>query len=141
VTARPLLIDTHVLLWWVLDDPALSTEAAKAMEAELADGRHLLVSAWSIAELLYASEKKAHSASRVPYNDLTQVLEVLNDEESEFEVVPVTSKIAQRMLTVPREWNTDPWDRAIVATALVHDATLVTKDAKQLVRPEITTLW
>jgi PIN domain nuclease of toxin-antitoxin system len=91
--------------------------------------------------LLYASEKKAHSASRVPYNDLTQVLEVLNDEESEFEVVPVTSKIAQRMLTVPREWNTDPWDRAIVATALVHDATLVTKDAKQLVRPEITTLW
>lgn len=141
MTAGPLLIDTHVLLWWVLDDEHLSADAIAAMEAELAAGNHLLVSAWSIAELLYAAEKRASNASRVAYEDLEQVLDVLNDAESEFEVVPVTSQVAQRMLTVPREWNTDPWDRTIVATTLVHQATLITKDEKQRVRPEIPTLW
>jgi PIN domain nuclease of toxin-antitoxin system len=130
-----------VLLWWILDDPALSTEAVKAMEAELADGRHLLVSAWSIAGLLYASEKKLSNPSRVPYEELGQVLEVLNDDESEFKVVSVTSEVAQRMITIPRDWNTDPWDRAIVATALVNNALLVTKDEKQIARPEIPTIW
>lgn len=141
MTPTPLLIDTHVLLWWVLDDEALSPEAAGAMETELQLGHHLLVSAWSIAELLYATEKKANNPSRVAYEHLEQVLDVLNDDESEFRVVPVTSHVAQRMLTIPREWNTDPWDRAIVATAFVHEATLVTRDDKQRARPEIATLW
>jgi PIN domain nuclease of toxin-antitoxin system len=48
VAKRPLLLDTHALLWWLLDSPELSGPA----RAAIADGhRRVLVSAASAWEL------------------------------------------------------------------------------------------
>lgn len=141
MSEKPLLIDTQALLWWVLGDERLTDVAHAAMQDDIDAGEQLLVSAWSIVELGYGTEKPVGNPGRIESGDLAEVVAVLNDDESEFDVVPVDLQIAQRVRLVPREWNADPWDRTIVATAQRIGATLVTSDTVQRSNPEIDTLW
>jgi PIN domain nuclease of toxin-antitoxin system len=48
-----LLLDTHVLLWWLADDPSLGEQAARAVERE----PEVSVSAASVWEIAI---KQAH---------------------------------------------------------------------------------
>ena len=79
MSSRPLLIDTQALLWWVVDEPAdsrVSDVASEAMRDSLEQGRKLLVSAWSIVELGYGTEKLAGNPGRIAPADLQDVLDV-----------------------------------------------------------------
>jgi PIN domain nuclease of toxin-antitoxin system len=73
--------------------------------------------------------------------DLDELVAVLSDETRGFEVVPVSFDVTVRMRSVPREWTTDTWDRAIIATSVVLDSTLVTADGPHRKNPKIDTLW
>lgn len=99
------------------------------------------MSAWSIAELLYATEMRPSSDGYIPSSDFDEVVAVLQDPEHGFETTPVDFEVAATMRQVPRAWTTGPWDRAIIATAIVLDATLVTADGPHRENPEIDTLW
>lgn len=48
--------------------------------------------------------------------------------DSPIEVKPVTTEVARRMVSIDRRHVRDPFDRAIVATAQVTAARLVTRD-------------
>jgi PIN domain nuclease of toxin-antitoxin system len=109
-----LLLDTHVLLWW-LDGSHLS----EAVIERLADPGHLVVV--SAATLWEASIKAALGKLEMP--------EALGDAVvgEGFEPLPVTFDHAERAGALPAH-HRDPFDRMLVAQALVEGLTIVTHD-------------
>ena len=58
-----------------------------------------------------------------------------------FEFVPFDNRIALRSNRLPGELHEDPADRAIIATALMLGAPLVSKDRKIRDYPHVETIW
>ena len=110
-----LLLDTHVLLWWLADDPALSPVRRSA----IADPANVVyvsaASAWEI------SIKRALGKLVAP-EDLTGAL-----SESELEQLPVTVAHAEVVGALPLH-HRDPFDRMLIAQAQVEGRAVVTGD-------------
>ena len=112
-----LLLDTHVLLWWLANDPALASEGKSA----IADpGTIVFVSAASAWEI---GIKQALGKLEAP-NDLENRVEV-----NRFEPLPITISHAYSAGTLPRHHD-DPFDRMLVAQALAEGLTIVTRDSR-----------
>ena len=121
-----LLLDTHVLLWWLDDSPALSHDARAAIaEPE----NTVYVSSATVWEMAI---KRALGKLDVP----TDWAEVLADEP--FHRLYVTWDHAIKVGELPDE-HRDPFDRMLVAQSLVEDLVLVTHDSA-LARYSISTL-
>ena len=131
-----LLIDTHVLVWWVGGTGDLSSLAQQSMEQTLADEGEICISsisAWEIAMLL----RKGRLL-------LSMDVESWLDEVSAIEGVrflPVDNDIAVKSATLPGDFHNDPADRMIVATARKLAVSLVTADEKILEYEHVSTLW
>lgn len=122
----PLLLDTHVLIWAVLNEPHLGPQAAKAINAASRQNR-LAVSAitpWEIGML--ASKKRIALHKDV----LEWVREAL--AKPGLSLVALEPEIAIASTRLPFEMHPDPADRVLVATALSLGATLVTADRSLL---------
>lgn len=110
-----LLLDTHVLLWWLEDPNLLSKNARTAIRD---GGNTVYVSAavaWEIAI------KKALGKLDAPDN-LEKVLEA-----NRFLPLPVTIPHALAVLSLPRH-HRDPFDRLLIAQALLEGFRLVSRD-------------
>lgn len=111
-----LLLDTHVLLWWLDDHPSLSEKA----RTSISNGENLVfVSAAVIWEIRV---KQALGKLEIPA-DFRQVL-----ERQAFEMLSVTAKHAHAVGDLPA-YHSDPFDRMLVAQARVEGFTVVTRDA------------
>jgi len=112
-----LLLDTHVLLWWLDDHPTLSRKA----KAAIADGKNLVfVSAVIIWEIRI---KQALGKLEIPRN----FRRVLDDQP--FEILDITVEHAHAVEDLPAH-HRDPFDRMLVAQAKVEGLTLVTRDIR-----------
>jgi len=110
-----LLLDTHVLLWW-LDD---SRELSKATKDSIAAPEHLVfVSAVTIWEIVI---KKALGKLELP----DQWAETLEDEP--FRRLPVTWEHALAVERLPH-FHRDPFDRMLIGQAKVEDLVIVTHE-------------
>ena len=110
-----LLLDTHALLWWLSDAPALKAEARQAIgEAS----NIIYVSAASAWEI---SIKKALGKLDAP-NDLHAALLA-----NRFEPLLITIGHATSAGQLPRHHD-DPFDRMLIAQAQAEQLTLVTHD-------------
>ena len=113
-----LLLDTHVLLWAMDDDPSLSQEA----RAAITNGSNLVfvsaATAWEI------SIKKALGKLRVPAGDYLDEL-----RRHRFTPLDITTEHALAVESLPPH-HADPFDRMLVAQAMVERLTLVTHDAR-----------
>lgn len=112
-----LLVDTHVLLWWLADDHALPAPARAAIAAPEHRVAVSAASAWEIAI------KRALGKLDAP-DDLRRTLVL-----SGFDEIPITVDHASIAGALPRHHD-DPFDRMLVAQALVEDLTLVTVDPR-----------
>jgi PIN domain nuclease of toxin-antitoxin system len=112
---KRLLLDTHTLLWWLADTPALGP-ASRAFIAE--PGNVVFVSAASIWEI---SIKRALGKLSAP-ESLDSIL-----EEEGFEALPIEVFHAEQAGTLPLH-HRDPFDRMLVAQAQAEGLTLVTAD-------------
>lgn len=113
-----LLLDTHVFLWWLVDDPRLSQDARTA----IADGSVLaLVSAASLweAEIKTALGRLELAVDRVDLADEVAA--------NGFTELAITGRYARTAATLPPHHN-DPFDRMLIAQAMVDDLRLVTAD-------------
>ena len=112
-----LLLDTHILLWWLADDPRLPPSA----EAAIADGDTLVVvsaaSAWEIAI------KKAAGRLETP----DELLEAI--EASHFDPLSISPVHALAAGALPAH-HTDPFDRMLIAQARAEGLTVVTVDGR-----------
>jgi PIN domain nuclease of toxin-antitoxin system len=114
-----LLLDTHVLLWW-LDDPSQLSEAA--VTAIRDDANVVYVSAATAWEIVI---KKALGKLDAPDN-LDEVL-----RECRFTALPITIAHALAVQSLPMH-HRDPFDRILVAQACAEQMAIVTRDARVL---------
>jgi PIN domain nuclease of toxin-antitoxin system len=111
-----LLLDTHILLWWLADDERLSTAARDAVNVA-AEVRFSTASVWEIAI------KRALGRLEVPEDYLEAV------DASDIRLLSITGEHAEAAGALPRHHD-DPFDRMLVAQALTDELTLVTADRR-----------
>jgi PIN domain nuclease of toxin-antitoxin system len=112
-----LLLDTHALLWWLADDPALSPVARGA----IATGpTRVFVSAASAWEM---SIKHAQGKLESPDDLEAQLI------THRFQPLPITVAHALVAGRLPRHHG-DPFDRMLIAQAQLHQLTVVTHDPR-----------
>ena len=112
-----VLVDTHALLWWLTDDPALSAAAREAMADR---GHEAIVSTASMWEIAI---KRSLGKLTTP-NDLPEQI-----TDAGFGWLEITAAHAWHVRDLPMH-HRDPFDRLLVAQALVEDVSVVTSDAR-----------
>ena len=111
-----LLLDTHVLLWWLDDNPALSEKA----KTKIADGNNLvLISAAVIWEIRI---KQALGKLEIPSN-FRQVL-----DRQPFKMLAITAEHAHAVGDLPAH-HRDPFDRMLIAQVKLERLTFVTRNS------------
>lgn len=111
-----LLLDTHVVLWWLDDDKRLSAAARD----EIVVAEEVRVSAATVWEIAI---KRALGRLEVPDDYLEHV------ERTRFRPLPIGFEHAEAAGSLPRHHD-DPFDRMLVAQARVERLTLVTADRR-----------
>ncbi|WP_088286245.1 type II toxin-antitoxin system VapC family toxin [Kineosporia sp. A_224] len=109
-----LLLDTHVVLWWLTDDETLADETKDLIDTET----EVFISAASVWEIAI---KQASGKLTVP-TDLLQVI-----DRSGLVELPVRSRHAVEAGGLPAV-HRDPFDRMLVAQARCEGLTLLTRD-------------
>src|SRR6056297_1363527 len=127
------LLDTHAWIW-LLDLPEkIPSRVRRVLRAEHNPVGVSAITLWEIAKL--TEKKKNTLASPVDewiYDALNSgiVCKVHLDE-----------KVAIESTRLPDGFHRDPADQIIVATARVHNLTLITADRKILGYRHVKTLW
>ena len=116
---KALLLDTHVLIWWLIDPKRLSRKAYAQIER--ADVAVSVIALW---EMLLKSER---GRLHLP-GDLPTLIEAQG-----FRILPLRIDHVQAAANLGA-MHGDPSDRMIVGTALAERLVLVTRDASILER-------
>lgn len=126
-----LLLDTHILLWSLLEPGRLSGRVSSELENP---HNELWLSPITTWEIMILSEKKRVRLDTDPQSWMREVLNAIPFTEAELnhEIA-----IQSRTVDLPHQ---DPADRFLVATAMVYQLTLVTADHRLLGTQSITTL-
>lgn len=121
-----IILDTHIWIWWIDDNPKLSTQNREIIQANQTSGLGIsIISCWEIAK-----------AKLVEKNRLTFECSV-----EEWLKLPLNYPGIQLLeLSLPiiiqstqlSGFHADPADQIILPTAKVHGSLLVTQDQKIL---------
>ena len=122
-----LLVDSHVLLWHVLDDPRLGPGPTAAIEADDAEVLVSTASLWEVAIKVGLGKLDAP-------DDLPERAEQLG-----FELLPVSAEHAWRVRGLPPH-HRDPFDRLLIAQAQVERLPIVTADPS-FADYDVTVVW
>lgn len=114
-----ILLDTHVFLWWVVDDPRLSAELRMALESP--DNTVFLSSAsvWEIAI------KQSLDRVRLPQDPADWLRTYVTQYGLLALAIEHSHALAVRNLPARHR---DPFDRMLVAQAICESMTLATAD-------------
>ena len=111
-----LLLDTHILLWWLDDNASLPVNAREA----IADTDNLII--LSAAVIWEIRIKQGIGKLEIAPNFYNVV------KEQGFEMLAITPDHAYAVGDLP-EHHRDPFDRILIAQALLEGFTIVTHDA------------
>jgi len=125
-----LLLDTHALLWWLLDDPALPAAPRRAIERAEA----VFVSAASVWEVAIKQRLGKLPELTLGVAELPALI-----RESRFLPLAVDDRHAAVVATLPLH-HRDPFDHLLIAQALTERLTLVTRD-RQFAAYGVTLRW
>jgi PIN domain nuclease of toxin-antitoxin system len=132
-----IVLDTHVLVWWVNGGEELTASSKEAINQELSSsaGEILIssITAWEIALLV----DKERLSLTMHINDWFAVV----GEIEEVRFVPVDNDLAIQSVTLPGEFHKDPADRLITALARRHSVPLITADTKIRNYRHVKTIW
>ena len=126
-----ILLDSHALLWYLLADERLPPPVGELIEDS---STHVAVSVASLWELTL---KAVDGRLRLPSASEHFLLDSV--AEAGFEVVAVQERHVAALPELPAI-HSDPFDRMIVAQALVEDMDLVTGD-EAMRRYPVRTIW
>lgn len=126
-----LLLDTHVFLWWLTDDHQLSPRAKRALRDGKNDVFFSAASAWEIAI------KTKLGRVTLPEDAERYITDQL--ELNAFQVLPIRLQHALRVASLP-DVHRDPFDRLLVAQALIEDLVILSKDRRLSGYP-VRVLW
>lgn len=118
-TVTALLLDTHALIWWLGGDARLGAKARTAIRDRKNDVFVSAASAWECA-IKVASGKLPQAAPLI--SSFRDVL-----EDAGFLNLDIASAHALAAGALPRHHG-DPFDRMLIAQALIEDMTLVSNE-------------
>ena len=126
MTTDRLLLDTHVFLWWRMNDSRLGPDVRQT----IGESALVFVSAASAWE---AAIKSALGKLRLPSSFEIGVV------DSGFARLPISFSHAEAAGSLPPH-HSDPFDRMLVAQAVAEGLTLATHDRK-LAPYDVPILW
>jgi len=111
-----ILLDTHVLLWWLAGDKQLGTQARDL----IADpGNDILVSVASLWEIVVKRRVGKLQA------DVAEVSDAI--ERDGFSLLPISLANLAELTALPTH-HRDPFDHLLIAQAISEQATLLSED-------------
>lgn len=129
----PYVTDTHALVWYVTDDPQLSSEAKKIFRKVDSGQDQIFIPCIIFFELLYLIEKKKIA---IDFDDFVATI----SSSRNYRIEPLCLRIIEKCRMIPRERVPDPWDRLIAATAIYLGLPLITRDGR-LRKEDLNTIW
>ncbi len=130
-----IVLDTHVLVWWLADPQKLTTSARRVIKAA-SGSQEVAVSAISLFEIATLLRRGRLQMS-VDSGEWFAALQSL----PELTIEPISAEIAWRAGEFDATLPGDPADRIIVATARELEAPLVTADDRLRADVAIETVW
>ena len=116
-----IVLDTHIWLWWINEDMVLLGQN----RIDLIQSADVVsVSAISCFEVAWLD---VHGRIELPCRRAVWFEKALGG--SGIDLIPMIPEIAISAAELP-EHHSDPQDRIIIATALIHDAQLMSADRK-----------
>ena len=125
------LLDTHVLVWAIMDDPRLS---ALAREVITDTGNELFLSVASVWEMIIKAQR---GRLRLPGDPAAFILEHLG--LLGIESLPVELSHVLRLLHLPAH-HRDPFDRMLVAQSQMEGLPILTSDPL-IARYSVEVIW
>lgn len=131
-----VVIDTHIIAWFLENTSKLSSVADMALANAVSDpGEMIFVSAISEVEIQYLIEK-----GRISKSVLTSLLSELKAPQSTFKIIPLDLSVAVNLINISRSDVADMPDRIIAATADLLQLPLVTAD-KAIHASGLSVIW
>ena len=128
-----IVIDTHIWVWWVHDDPRLAPSTGALLGSAEKTGIGVsAISCWEVAKLV---ERHRLILPCSVSDWLEQALAYPG-----IRLLELSPRICVESTRLPGTFHRDPADQMIVATARVFEVPLVTEDSKILAYPHVTTL-
>jgi len=124
------LLDTHVVLWIAENSPLLSDKAKKAVLDVTAEKYVSIVSAWEVAIKL--GTKKLHLVG-----GLSEFYRIIDDNG--FLPLSIEREYLRQIPSLP-DYHKDPFDRLLLATAIVEKMTLITSD-ENIHKYNVSVIW
>ena len=126
-----VLLDTHAFIWWANDDPSLSLSAKRVIEDRSNEIFLSAITSWEMAiksaigKLLLAQPVSSFIDAQIAqYN---------------FRPLTITHEHAYQVETMTMHHN-DPFDRLLIAQALMEDLVILTRDS-EFSQYGVKTLW
>jgi PIN domain nuclease of toxin-antitoxin system len=115
-----LLLDTHALLWWLSDNPALGKRARTAIASTRNTVLVSAASAWEIATKVRLGKLAGAAALAADFDG--------HVHREGFEALPISIDHAARAGLLAGT-HKDPFDRMLIAQAHAENLALVTNEA------------
>lgn len=129
-----VLLDTHIWLWWLIDDGPLNPDYREQLHLLAANKKIALsvASVWETEmldrkgriELKYDFQKWIHIATHPDHCTL----------------LPIDTALILAQRRLPDDFHTDPADRLITASSLLAEIPLATMD-KRIINSGIVSIW
>lgn len=126
-----LLLDSHLLIWWVDQVERVGENARRAI---LADGCELYISSGTVLELAIKVGIGKLTLS-APFRDWMRLVVA----QTGATLLPISIDHAAAQSELPR-YHGDPFDRLLVAQATIEGMTIASRD-EQLDAYEIDRIW
>ncbi|WP_219898754.1 type II toxin-antitoxin system VapC family toxin [Phormidesmis priestleyi] len=131
-----VVIDTHIIVWYILEPGRLSNPASILLEQTVNDGELIYLSAISIVEICFLIER-----GRLPAIVLERLTEAMNQPDSSVVLVPLDQAISLTIPQIDRTTVPEMPDRIIATTALHLNLPLITRDHRIQALQNIQTIW
>ncbi len=125
------LLDTHVLLWWIMDSPQISGNVRKLLSEGSSDLFWSSASSWEIA-IKYANGK-------LPLPDELEVFIMSELSSNRISSLSITDEHSFMAGKLPIH-HRDPFDRMLIAQSNFENMPLITSD-QTMSQYEVKTIW
>src|SRR5271155_5133864 len=126
-----ILIDTHAFLWLITGNPRFSRAARKLYQDPGVEIWLSYVSVWEIVI--------KHSLGKLPLPQPPHRLIASECTRYGIGLMPLNLEAIYALQTLPFHHN-DPFDRLLIAQALVHEMTILTED-RWIKKYKVKTVW
>lgn len=126
-----VLLDTHILIWFVLDSPQLSVRVKRLIEDEKNEKLLSIASIWEMA----IKQNTGKLSFGLPFKEFVEQQLNLNS----IDLLHINLDHIDVISTLPQH-HRDPFDRLIIAQAIIEDIPILSRDGAFDAYP-IQRLW